>query len=405
MRRTIITMALFGAALTLSACGSKPPELGQQVVVERIPDSRPRWITQRLTRRRIRKTTSSTTLQPLPLHVPEVYRLHSRTVDAEGYVHLNRVRFSVPWQLIGRTLELRETLDRVDVYHGPRRVAHHRHLAGPPDTRVTEPAHRPPRGRRPAPEPSAEERDILTRVPALAAYLPAFKRHHRRSGAALRRLQRLLHTYPDAATRTALARAADYGLFDLDRIEAMILKTVADVGLIGYPSLGKSSLVAAMSAARPKVADYPFTTVEPHLGVVSPSGDDLRTLVMADIPGIIEGAHGGAGLGLQFLRHVERCPVLVHLVDLASDSPLGERVDTIRGELEAHTAPLEDRPWILVGTKLDAMADRETGLAELAATAKANGVRSTAISAVTGEVIDRLVGALFDLVEEVKEGP
>jgi len=183
------------------------------------------------------------------------------------------------------------------------------------------------------------------------------------------------------------------------------LKLLADVGLVGLPNAGKSTLLARLSAARPKVADYPFTTVEPHLGVVSPSGDDLRTLVMADIPGIIEGAHEGAGLGIQFLRHVERCPVLVHLVDLASDSPLGERVDTIRGELEAHTVPLEDRPWILVGTKLDSVADREAALAELAATATEYGVQSTAISAVTGEGIDRLVGTLFDLVEEVKEEP
>jgi GTP-binding protein len=183
------------------------------------------------------------------------------------------------------------------------------------------------------------------------------------------------------------------------------LKLLADVGLVGLPNAGKSTLLARLSAARPKVADYPFTTLEPHLGVVSPSGDDLRTLVMADIPGIIEGAHEGAGLGIQFLRHVERCPVLVHLVDLSSDSPLGERVDTIRGELEAHTAPLEDRPWILVGTKIDAVADREADLAELAAAAKANGVRSTVISAVTGEGIDRFVGTLFEMVEEVKERP
>jgi hypothetical protein len=179
------------------------------------------------TSRRALWAQERTALQALPLHVPAVYRLHSRTVDAEGYVHLNRIRYSVPWRLIGRTLELRETLERVDVYHGPRRVASHRHLAGPPDTRVTEPAHRPPRGRRTPPSPSPEERDILTRMPALASYLPAFKRHHRRTGVALRRLQRLLQTYPDPATHIALARAADYGLFDLDRIEAMILKTVA----------------------------------------------------------------------------------------------------------------------------------------------------------------------------------
>ena len=183
------------------------------------------------------------------------------------------------------------------------------------------------------------------------------------------------------------------------------LKLLADVGLVGLPNAGKSTLLSRLSAARPKVADYPFTTVEPHLGVVSPPGDDHRTLVMADIPGIIEGAHEGAGLGLQFLRHVERCPVLVHLVDLSADSPLEGRVDTIRGELEAHTEPLEHRPWLLVGTKLDAVSDREAALGELAAVAGLYGVSSTAISAVTGEGIDGLVGRLFEMVEEVKQEP
>jgi len=206
-----------------------------------------------------------------------------------------------------------------------------------------------------------------------------------------------------ASSTNRVPRTAEDGAKGEELELDLELKLLADVGLVGLPNAGKSTLLARLSAARPKVADYPFTTLEPHLGVVSPSGDDLRTLVMADIPGIIEGAHEGAGLGIQFLRHVERCPVLVHLVDLASDSSLGERVDTIRGELEAHTAPLENRPWILVGTKIDAMADREAGLAELAATAQAHGVESTAISAVTGEGIDRMVGTLFDLVEEAKE--
>jgi GTP-binding protein len=181
------------------------------------------------------------------------------------------------------------------------------------------------------------------------------------------------------------------------------LKLLADVGLVGLPNAGKSTLLSRLSAARPKVADYPFTTVEPHLGVVTSPDDDLRTLVMADIPGLIEGAHEGAGLGTQFLRHIERCPVLAHLVDLAAESPLAGRVDTIRDELEAHPAPLQARPWVLVGTKLDAVADRDAACAELEAAAGGYGVRWGAISAVTGEGVDVMLRLLFDLTEDVKE--
>jgi GTP-binding protein len=181
------------------------------------------------------------------------------------------------------------------------------------------------------------------------------------------------------------------------------LKLLADVGLVGLPNAGKSTLLSRLSAARPKVADYPFTTVEPHLGVVAAPDDDLRTLVMADIPGLIEGAHEGAGLGTQFLRHIERCPVLAHLVDMAADSPLEGRVDTIRSELEAHPVPLEERPWILVGTKLDAVADRDAARAELEAVAGSHGVQFGAISAVTGEGVDAMLRVLFDLTENVKD--
>ncbi|MCU0234751.1 MAG: GTPase ObgE [Thermoanaerobaculales bacterium] len=183
------------------------------------------------------------------------------------------------------------------------------------------------------------------------------------------------------------------------------LKLLADVGLVGLPNAGKSTLLARLSAARPKVADYPFTTLEPYLGVVSAPGDDLRTLVMADIPGLIEGAHAGAGLGTQFLRHIERCQVLAQLVDLSLADEVAAQVATIRSELEAYPAPLEGRPWVLVGTKLDAVGDRETALAALQAAARSCGVGCLAISAVTGEGLAVLVGRLFELVGEARERP
>jgi GTP-binding protein len=183
------------------------------------------------------------------------------------------------------------------------------------------------------------------------------------------------------------------------------LKLLADVGLVGLPNAGKSTLLSRLSAARPKVADYPFTTIEPHLGVVASPDDELRTMVMADIPGIIEGAHQGAGLGTQFLRHVERCPVLLQLVDLCADETVEAGVDTIRRELEAHEAPLENRPWVLVGTKLDSVAERVTALADLEAVGAIHGVRWAAISAVTGEGVDDLVRLLLDLVEEARRTP
>jgi GTP-binding protein len=139
--------------------------------------------------------------------------------------------------------------------------------------------------------------------------------------------------------------------------------------------------------------------------VVASPDDELRTLVMADIPGIIEGAHEGAGLGIQFLKHVERCPVLLQLVDLCADEPVAAGVDTIRGELEAHQAQLDHRPWVLVGTKLDAVGERDATLADLAAAGKTHGVRWTAISAVTGEGVNELVRLLFEFVEEARKTP
>lgn len=207
--------------------------------------------------------------------------------------------------------------------------------------------------------------------------------------------------FSSATNRTP--RTAENGVTGEKKELELELKLLADIGLVGLPNAGKSTLLARLSAARPKVADYPFTTLEPHLGVVQAPDDDFQTLVMADIPGLIEGAHQGAGLGVQFLRHVERCRALAHLVDLSAEESIAERVETIRGELAAYATPLDGRPWILVGTKIDAVADRSSSEAELNRVADEYGVPTWTISAVTGEGLRRLLGLLFKLVSEDQE--
>ena len=169
-------------------------------------------------------------LKPLPLYVPEVYQLHTRIVDAEGFIHLNRIRYSAPYQLIGRMLEVRETLERVDLYDGPRRVGTHPRTCGPWDAYVIDPAHRPPRGqgltrhRQPAPE----EIEMLQLEPRVAPYLKALKRHVGDRRAPLRRLLAMLQEYPREAFLGALASAERYGLFDLDRLERMVLRQIEE---------------------------------------------------------------------------------------------------------------------------------------------------------------------------------
>jgi transposase len=169
-------------------------------------------------------------LKPLPPFVPEVYQLCTRIVDAEGYVHVNRISYSAPYRLIGRALEVRETLERVDLYEGPRRVATHARVYGPLDTRVTDPAHRPPRGqgfarhRQPAPE----EIEMLQLEPRVASFLQALKQQCGGRRAPLRRLLSMLQEYPREAFLTALASAERYRLFDLDRLEKMVLRQIAD---------------------------------------------------------------------------------------------------------------------------------------------------------------------------------
>ena len=175
------------------------------------------------------------------------------------------------------------------------------------------------------------------------------------------------------------------------------LKLIADVGLVGFPNAGKSTLVSRLSAARPKIADYPFTTLEPQLGVVSLDrfgGDALDSWVIADIPGLIEGAAGGAGLGIQFLRHVERTRMLLHLVDL-SDPVMepDEAVRVIEGEVQAFSPVLAAKPRWLVGTKLDALQDDGRRQAFEALCAE-RGVRPIFISGVTGEGLRELAFAV-----------
>jgi len=178
------------------------------------------------------------------------------------------------------------------------------------------------------------------------------------------------------------------------------LKTVADVALVGFPSAGKSSLVAAVSAARPKIADYPFTTLVPNLGVVS-AGD--ATFTVADVPGLIPGASSGRGLGLEFLRHVERCAALVHVLDCATPEPGRDPVsdlDVIEAELAAYGG-LGERPRIVVLNKIDVPEARD--LAELVTpTLEERGHQVYAVSAATHEGLRPLIFAMSGLVDSAR---
>jgi transposase len=167
-------------------------------------------------------------LRSLPLFVPEVYALHHRLVDVEGYLNVHGHRYSVPYLLIGRQLEVRETKDRIDVYHGPRLVASHAKVLGRTFTRVTVPEHRPPRGARPSAQPSPDEQALAQAAPPLPAYAAALKaRSAGRGTLALRRLLALYREYPRVAVLQAVTLAQHYGLFDLDRLERLTLRVIA----------------------------------------------------------------------------------------------------------------------------------------------------------------------------------
>jgi GTPase len=179
------------------------------------------------------------------------------------------------------------------------------------------------------------------------------------------------------------------------------LKLLADVGLVGFPNAGKSTFISTVSAARPKIADYPFTTLEPHLGVVDLG--DFRTFVIADIPGLIEGAHAGAGLGDTFLRHIERTKLLLHMIDVSSLSGRDTVSDyeTVNKELASYNPQLATRPQIVVATKIDALDD-EQRLESLRKRAEADGRQFFAISSATNKGIKELVNALAARLDEIK---
>ena len=180
------------------------------------------------------------------------------------------------------------------------------------------------------------------------------------------------------------------------------LKLLADVGLVGFPNAGKSTFISTVSAARPKIADYPFTTLEPHLGVVDLG--DFHTFVIADIPGLIEGAHEGHGLGDRFLRHVERTKVLLHLVDVSSASgrdPAND-YDVINRELAAYDSDLALRSQIVVATKIDALDERER-LEHLRERAREDEKPFFAISSVTGAGVRELINEIARELEKIRE--
>ena len=205
------------------------------------------------------------------------------------------------------------------------------------------------------------------------------------------------------SNRNRAPREAEPGEEGQERWVRLDLRLIADVGLLGFPNAGKSTLLSAISAARPKVADYPFTTVTPVLGVVEA---DEQTFVAADIPGIIEGAHAGAGLGLQFLRHVERTRVLLHVVDasgLSGRDPVAD-LHAVREEVRRWNAALLERPQLVAATKRDAVAE-EDPLPSLSAAAREIGLRVLPVSAATGQGVLELKRAMAALVAQARQDP
>jgi GTPase len=210
------------------------------------------------------------------------------------------------------------------------------------------------------------------------------------------------------ATSTHQApRESEEGRTGEERMYRMELKLLADVGLVGYPNVGKSTLISRISAAKPKIADYPFTTLEPNLGVVTTGEPPYEeSFVVADIPGLIEGAHLGAGLGVEFLRHIERTSILAHLVDVSDGSGRPDPVEdfrVIQGELKSFGHGLDKKPTLVIASKAD-VANPEK-VKRLKAMAKRRKLPFFAISAVSGMGVDQLKYAMAALLREQRSVP
>ena len=198
-------------------------------------------------------------------------------------------------------------------------------------------------------------------------------------------------------------RYAEDGIPGQERQLQLDLKLIGDVGLIGYPNVGKSTLLSRISAAHPKIAEYPFTTLTPQLGVVRV--ENYNSFVVADLPGLIEGAHQGAGLGDRFLKHIERTRLLVHLVDISENSdqdPITD-IEAINHELGSFHPALIQKPQILVATKLDAQ-DRDKWK-KIRAFARQNKKPLVGISSVTGEGLQELIHLIWKKLEIMKKAP
>ena len=201
------------------------------------------------------------------------------------------------------------------------------------------------------------------------------------------------------ATSTRKApRFAERGLPGETKQLRLELRLLAEVGLVGLPNAGKSSLLQAISKARPKVGAYPFTTLEPSLGIAELN---YQSIVVADVPGLIEGAHAGAGLGTQFLQHIRRTTTLLHVVDISGEDPMRD-VESVRGELEEFGKGLVDKRWLVALNKIDLEGTREM-CAKVADELEQRGLETFAISALSGEGVDRLLNALFRVVMEERE--